>query len=74
VPSTTVDLSSGSAGAALGQSPPVAGLSSMATIAVASPKQTLALAGEAVPTSALGAVPAPRPLKRKKLGIKKSAL
>jgi hypothetical protein len=74
VPSITVDPSSGSAGATPGQSSPMAGLGSLVTIAVAPPKQTLPSVGETVPARALGAVPAPRPLKRKKLGIKKSAL
>jgi hypothetical protein len=69
-----VDQWSDSAGAAPGQSPLAAGLSSMVTIVVASPKQTLPLAGEATLASALGTVPAPRPLRKKKLGIKKSAL
>jgi hypothetical protein len=74
MPSPTVDPSSDSARATLGQSPPAASLSSMVSIAIALPKQTLPLASEAALASALGAVPAPRPLKRKKLGIKKSAL
>ncbi|RLM66423.1 hypothetical protein C2845_PM16G01860 [Panicum miliaceum] len=74
MPSTTVDPLSDSARAVPGQSPPAAGLSSLVTIAVAPLRKTLPLAGEATPASALGAVPAPRPLRRKKLGIKKSAL
>jgi hypothetical protein len=64
MPSTTVDLSSDSARAAPGQSPLEAGLSSMVTIAVAPPKQTLPLASEAAPASALGTVSTPRPLRK----------
>jgi hypothetical protein len=74
VPSVIVELSSGSARAAPRQSLSAAGLSSLVTIAVAPPKQTLPSAGKATLASALGVVPAPRPLKRKKLGIKRSAL
>jgi hypothetical protein len=74
MPSVIVDLWSGSARAAPGQSPAAAGLSLMVTIAAASSKQTLPSASEDAPASALGAVPAPRPFKRKKLGVKKSAL
>jgi hypothetical protein len=74
MPSIRVDLSSSSVGAAPGQSLPTVGLSSLVIITVAPPKQTLLSIGEATLVSALGVVPAPRPLKWKKLGIKMSAL
>jgi hypothetical protein len=74
VPSVTVDPSLSSAGAALGQSPPTAVVSSLVTIAAAPPKETLPMSGTMVLASALGITPAPRPLKKKKLGVKKSAL
>jgi hypothetical protein len=74
VPSVTVDLSSGSFGAALGQSPPAFGLSSMVTIVVAPPRQTPPSAGTTVLASTLGAAPSPRVLRRKVLSVKKSTL
>jgi hypothetical protein len=46
----------------------------MVAITVASSKQTLPKTGTTVLASALGAAPAPKPLKKKKLGVKKSAL
>jgi hypothetical protein len=46
----------------------------MVAITVASSKQTLPMTGTTVLASALGAASAPKPLKKKKLGVKKSAL
>jgi hypothetical protein len=64
VASVTVDPSSGSMWATQGQSLPAASLSSLVTIVVAPPKQTLPSAGEATLASDLAAVPARRPLCR----------
>jgi hypothetical protein len=74
VPSIIVDPSSGSAGAALGQSLPAASLSSMVTIAIALSGQTPLSAHTTVLVSTLGAAPAPRVLRRKVLSVKKSTL
>jgi ABC-type transporter Mla maintaining outer membrane lipid asymmetry ATPase subunit MlaF len=60
--------------ATLGQTPPSAGTIVMVIFTVASSKQTLPMTGTMVLASALGAAPAPKPLKKKKLGVKKSAL
>jgi hypothetical protein len=74
MPSVTVDLTIGLAEATLGQTPPSAGTIVMVIFTVASSKQTLPMTGTMVLASALGAAPAPKPLKKKKLGVKKSAL
>jgi hypothetical protein len=74
MPSVTMDPSSGSPGAAPGQSPPATGLSSLVAIAAAPPKQTPPSASGTMLASALGAIPGPIPLKKRKLGVKKSAL
>jgi hypothetical protein len=60
--------------ATLGQTPPSAATTAMVAITIASSKQTLPKTGTTALASALGAAPATRPHKRKKLGVKKSAL
>jgi hypothetical protein len=69
-----MDPLSGSTGSTPGQSPTAASLSLLVTIVAAPPKQTLAMTGTTVLASALGDAQACRPLKKKKLGVKKSAL
>jgi hypothetical protein len=73
-PSIIVDPSTVLAEATPGQTPPSVGTTSMVAITVASSKQTLPKTGTTVLASALGAAPAPKPLKKKKLGVKKSAM
>jgi hypothetical protein len=74
MPSVTVDPSTGLAEATLGQTQPLPSTTMMVAITVASSKQTLPMTGTTVLASALGAASAPKPLKKKKLGVKKSAL
>jgi hypothetical protein len=74
VPSITVVLLSGSAGAMPGQMPPFAGTKTMVTVTTASPGQIPPTAAEPVLASTLGAALAPRVLNEKKLAVKKSAL
>jgi hypothetical protein len=74
VPSITMDPSSGSAGITPGQMPPSADPTSMAVVTAAALGQVPPIAGKTASPSTLGAAPATKPLKKKKLGVKKFAL
>jgi hypothetical protein len=74
VPCVTVDPSTTPVGTTPGQSWPLARATMLVTVVVAPPGQTPTPTDKMMSASALGAAPAPRVHKKKKLAVKKSAL